>query len=263
MVRQQLHVFVRKLLAVELLDAVGQQATVQPDEVLFGQFADERRDVFVLDVGIRIVFRAGRRIRGVAVVDQKIEFFAVFAVFGVLLPVEHVAFRYGEVVFGHKRHLDLVLNLLDAHAVRDADAAQHGHQIVVCGVGADRKKRLADGVFDFVDRERLAFPVALDDAHFRDAHSLSVFCFSSFSGGEDSSPAACVRLRGNILYDERYFSSLIIIVSAGSFVPEECDRCRTRQVFWLAPVARLPVRQGDSGQECATRDGVYSYGNSP
>ena len=110
---QQAEVFVREFLAVHLLDAVGQQPAVEPDEVLFGQFADQRGDVLVLDVGVGIVFRTRRGVRGIAVVDQEFELFAVFAILGVLLAVEHVALGHGEIAFGHERHLDLVLYLLD------------------------------------------------------------------------------------------------------------------------------------------------------
>lgn len=66
---EQVQVFVRQFLAVHLLDAVGQQAAVQADEVCW-QLADQRGDVLIFDVGVGVVLRAGRRVRGVAVVDQ-------------------------------------------------------------------------------------------------------------------------------------------------------------------------------------------------
>ena len=171
MVFQQAEVFVREFLAVHLLDAVGQQPAVEPDEVLFGQLADECGDVLVLDVGVGVVFRSRCRVLRVAVVDQKVELFAVLAVFGVFLAVEHVALGHGEVVFGHESHLDLVLDLLDAHAVGDVHAAQDGRQVVVGGVAAHREECLADRAFDLFHRERLALAVAFDDLEFRDAHN--------------------------------------------------------------------------------------------
>ena len=170
-VAQQVEVLVGQLLAVHLADAVGEQAAVEPDEVLFGQLADECGDVLVLDVGVGVVFRSRCRVLRIAVVDQEVELFAVLAVFGVFLAVEHVALGHGEVVLGHEGHLDLVLDLLDAHAVGDVHAAQDGRQVVVGGVAAHREECLADRAFDLFHRERLALAVAFDDLEFRDAHN--------------------------------------------------------------------------------------------
>ena len=55
MVCQFVNVFVGQLLAVHLLDAVGQQAAVQADETRLGQFTDERGNVLVLHVRIGII----------------------------------------------------------------------------------------------------------------------------------------------------------------------------------------------------------------
>ena len=172
---EQAQVFVRQLLAVHLLDAVGQQTAVQADEVPLREFADQRGDVLVLDVGVGVVFRPRRGVLRVAVVDQEFEFLAVFAVLGVLLAVEHVALGHGEITLGHQGHLHLVLNLLDRHAVRDADAAQHRREVVVRGVAAHREERLADRAFDLFDRERRPFAVAFDDVNFRNAHIYPIF----------------------------------------------------------------------------------------
>ena len=175
MVFQQAEVFVREFLAVHLLDAVGQQPAVEPDEVLFGQFADQRGDVLVLDVGVGVVFRPRRGVLRVAVVDQEFEFFAVFAILGVLLAVEHVALGHGEIAFGHERHLDLVLYLLDIHAVGDMYAAEYRREVVVGGVSAYRKECLADRAFDLLERKGGALAVALDDVNFRNAHIYPIF----------------------------------------------------------------------------------------
>ena len=172
---EQVQVFVRQLLAVHLLDAVGQQAAVQADEVLLRQLADQRGDVLVFDVGVGVVFRAGRRVRGVAVVDQKFEFLAVFALFGVFLAVEHVALGHREVTLGHQRHFDLILNLFYAHAVGHVYAAQYRRDVVVGGVAADRKEGLAYGAFDFLDGKRFALAVAFYDVKFGNAHIFSCF----------------------------------------------------------------------------------------
>ena len=76
---EQTQVFVRQLLAVHLLDAVGQQTAVQADEVPLREFADQRGDVLVLDVGVGVVFRSRCRVLRIAVVDQEVELFAVLA----------------------------------------------------------------------------------------------------------------------------------------------------------------------------------------
>ena len=151
------------------------------DEVLLGQLADERGDVLVLDVGVGVVLRARRGVRGVAVVGQEAQLLALLALLGVLLAVEHVALRHGEVALGHEGYLHLVLNLLDGHAVGDVHAAQHGREVVVRGVTPDRKEGLAHGPLDLLDGERLAFAVALDDVKFRNTHgSPGVWLLSLF-----------------------------------------------------------------------------------
>ena len=86
---QQVEVLVRHLFAVHLLDFVGQQLAVQADEVRLGEFADQRGDVLVLYVRIRVVFAAGSRVRRVAVVDQETELVAYFPVFETFVAVDH------------------------------------------------------------------------------------------------------------------------------------------------------------------------------
>ena len=122
---EQFEVTVGDFFAVHLLQPVGQQAAVETDEVLLGQLADERGDVLVLDVGVGVVFRAGGGVLGLAVVHQELQLVAHFAVFGMFLPVDDVGFGHLVVAFGHQRRLDLVLNLFDGRAVRDADASQN------------------------------------------------------------------------------------------------------------------------------------------
>ena len=171
MLLEQVQVFVRQLLAVHLLDAVGQQAAVQADEVLFRQLADQRGDVLVFDVGVGVVFRAGGGVLGLAVVHQELQLVAHFAVFGMFLPVDDVGFGHLVVAFGHQRRLDLVLNLFDGRAVRDADASQNLGEHLVGGETPDREEGFGDGRTDLVDRETLAFAVALGDENFGTAHS--------------------------------------------------------------------------------------------
>ena len=155
---EQFEVTVGDFFAVHLLQPVGQQAAVETDEVLLGQLADERGDVLVLDVGVGVVFRAGGGVLGLAVVHQELQLVAHFAVFGMFLPVDDVGFGHLVVAFGHQRRLDLVLNLFDGRA--GARAPRTGD---VEGFG--------DGRTDLVDRETLAFAVALGDENFGTAHS--------------------------------------------------------------------------------------------
>ena len=160
---EQLQIAVRELLAVHLLQAVGQQAPVQADEVLLGQLADQGGDVLVLDVGVGVEFRARRRVFRFAVVQQEPQLVAHFAVFEVALAVEHEGFGHSVVLLGHERRFDLILNLLDGHPVGDADAAQDARHHLLRGETAHREEGFGHGVADFVDRERLAFAVAFGD----------------------------------------------------------------------------------------------------
>ena len=54
-------------------------------------------------------------------------------------------------------------------------AAEHRSQVVVRGVAPHREEGLADCALDFLDRERLALAVPLDDAEFRNTHSCAGF----------------------------------------------------------------------------------------
>ncbi len=172
---EQIHISVRQLLAVHGFETVGQQAAVEADEVLLGQLADERGYVLVLDIGVGVVLRAAGGVRRIAVVYQKVEFLAVVALLGVLLAVEHVALGHGVVTLGHERDLDLILNLLDAHAVRDVHAAEDLRQVLVGGVAAHGQERLSDCALDLLDRKRSALAVALDDVNLRNTHIVKFF----------------------------------------------------------------------------------------
>ena len=56
MVRQHIDVLVGECFSVHLFDAVGQQSAVQADKIGFGQFTNERGNIFVLHVGISVIF---------------------------------------------------------------------------------------------------------------------------------------------------------------------------------------------------------------
>ena len=168
---EQVKVAVRQFLAVHLADAVGQQAAVEPDEAGLGQFADEGGDVLLLDVGVGVVLAAGGRVRGRAVVDQEVQAVADFAVFGVVLPVEHVGFRHGEVALAHQRDFHLVLDFFDVHPVGNVHAAEDVGQGLFSCETAGSQESLPDGVLDLVKRERGAFTVPFDDVKVSIFHS--------------------------------------------------------------------------------------------
>ena len=52
---EQIQIAFGQSLAIHLLDAVCQEATVEADEAPFGQFADQRRDIFVFDVSVGVI----------------------------------------------------------------------------------------------------------------------------------------------------------------------------------------------------------------
>ena len=173
MVVEHLDIFVRQLFTVHLLEPVGQHTPVQADEVRFGQFADQRCHILALDIGIRIEFAAGRRIRSLAVVHQELQLVANLPVFGVFLPVEHVGFGDGIVTFGHEGYLHLVLDLLDRSAVRDADPAQDVGDDILRGETSDREECLGDRPLYLFNGEQFPFPISFDNECF---HKVSGFC---------------------------------------------------------------------------------------
>ena len=85
---QFVDIFVSELLAVHLLDALHEQATVQTYEVFLGQLTGERGDVLMLHIGVGIEFRAGGRILCLHIVGEELHLVEHFAVLLVLLPVD-------------------------------------------------------------------------------------------------------------------------------------------------------------------------------
>ena len=155
MVFEQIHVAVAQLLAVHLLDAVSEQAAVQADETLLGQLADECGYVLVLHIGVGVVFGAGGGIGGVAVVHEEAHLVGRFAVVLVLLAVEHESLGHLKMAFGHECHLHLVLDVLHAHTVAEAQPLHDAVQ----GLGVNglvlRTESLEQRSFYFFHGERL------------------------------------------------------------------------------------------------------------
>ena len=129
MVLEEIDVAVGGFLAVEGFNLVAKQTAVQADKALLGEFADERGDVLVLHVGVGVVLGAGGGVGRVAIVDEEAELVGRFAVVLMALTVEHESFCGLEVAFRHQCHLHLVLYVLHAHAVAEAQVVGDGFQL--------------------------------------------------------------------------------------------------------------------------------------
>ena len=125
-VLQQVKVAVGQLLAVELLDAVAEQTAVEAYEVRLRQLADKGGDVLVLHVGVGVILGARGRVGSLTIVDEELELVSHLAVLEMALAVEHKRFGSLVVLLLHKRHFHLVLDVLHAHAVAEAQVGHHG-----------------------------------------------------------------------------------------------------------------------------------------
>ena len=83
MVGEQVDIFLGGLLAIHLLDAVGEQTAVETDEIRLGQLAYEGGDILVLYIGVGVILRACGCIGSLAIVGEELQFFHRLAVCGV------------------------------------------------------------------------------------------------------------------------------------------------------------------------------------
>ena len=169
-VGQHVDILVGQLLAEHLLDAVGQQAAVQADEVRLGQLADERGDIFVLNVGIGVVLRTGGRIDGVHVVGEELHLLQRLAILGVLLAIDDERLGHAVVALVHQSLLHLVLDVLDGDIVMDVQVAENLRDSAQVGGLIDALERLDDGVHDLVEREAVFRAIPLRDGKVFDFH---------------------------------------------------------------------------------------------
>ena len=167
---KQAQVLVGQLLAVHFLQPLGEHSAVEADEALLGQLADERGDVLLLHVGVGVELAACGCVGRVAIINKEGKFVEHLAVFGVLLAVEHERLGYGKVLLSHQGYFYLILNLFHAHAVGYVDAAKDVGQLLLGGEGADGEECFTNGIFDFLDGERLAGAVSFNNLNFRTAH---------------------------------------------------------------------------------------------
>ena len=175
MMCQQVEIAVGELLAIHLLDAVGQQAAVEADKVRLGQFADEGGDVLVLHVGVGVVLAARGGVGGVHVVGEEPQLLHRLAVFGVTLAVEHEALGHLVVALLHQSHLHLVLDLLDGDAVVDVEVRQNLRQAPQVDGLLHRVESLEDGVHNLVERKALGLTVTFGDCKCACFHYLMCF----------------------------------------------------------------------------------------
>ena len=112
MVGEQVDIFLGGLLAIHLLDAVGEQTAVETDEIRLGQLAYEGGDILVLYIGVGVILRACGCIGSLAIVGEELQFFHRLAVFGVALAIEHKGLCHLIVAFLHQGFLHLILDVL-------------------------------------------------------------------------------------------------------------------------------------------------------
>ena len=118
---EQGDVFICQLFTEHLLDTVCQQTTIEADISCLRQFADKSSDVLLLYVCVSIVFTACSSIGCTAIIDKEVEFFQCLTILIVTRAIEHVEFGYLIVLLGHQCHFHLVLDILHADSVVDAE----------------------------------------------------------------------------------------------------------------------------------------------
>ena len=122
---QQINILVSKVLAVHLLDTVGQQTTVQTDETGLGQFAYQRGDVLVFNIGIGIILGTRSGVGCLAIVNQKVQLLHGLAVFGVTLAIQHKRLGHLVETFLHEGFLYLVLDVFHLDTFVDVEMGQY------------------------------------------------------------------------------------------------------------------------------------------
>ena len=158
---EQVEITLRSFFAVHLFETVAEQTAIQTNEIAFGKFTNERCQVFVLYIGIRVELRASGCIRCVAVIHQKTELLQSLAVFGVLVAIDNEGFGCGKESFGHQCHFHLVLDFLNAHVFCEEESVEQS--VHLCGAESSGSGfcRFDDGIFDFIERESFRLSVAL------------------------------------------------------------------------------------------------------
>ena len=153
MVGQFVDVFIGQFLAVHLFDTVGEQTTVQTDEVRLGQLAYQRGNVLVLHVGIGIVLGSRSGIDGVGVLGEEHHLLKCVAIFRMCLAIEDE--RLGHVVeaLAHQGFLYLILDVLDGNVVVNVQMAKNLGDSSKISRFFHAVESLDDGIHNLVQRE--------------------------------------------------------------------------------------------------------------
>ena len=161
MIVEQVEITLRSFLAVHFFETVAEQTAIQTNEITFGEFTDERCQVFVFHIGVGIKLRTASGICCVAVIHQETELLQSLAVFGVLVAIDNEGFGCGKESFGHQCHFHLVLDFLNAHVFCEEESVEQS--VHLCGAESSGCGfcRFDDGIFDFIERESLRLSVAL------------------------------------------------------------------------------------------------------
>ena len=172
---EQLDILVGHFLAVHVFDFIAEHAAVKTYEVRFRQLADECCNILLLDVGVSVVLASCSRILCVAIVDEEVEFVFYFTIFVMTLAVKDI--RLGDVIItlGHKSVFHLILNLFNRNSVVDADTAHDVGENLLRSEATDAEEGFLNCIFDFIDRERLALTISLDNKDLVELHATS-FC---------------------------------------------------------------------------------------
>ena len=166
MVVQHLDILVRQLLAVYLLEAVGEHAAVQTDEFDLGSSPMSVAMFLFSTFGIGVELASCRGVRSIAVLHEELQL--VRAPPDPRYAAGDKAYKLGYrvVTLGHERDLHLVLDLLDRDAVGHADPAQDVGDHVLRSETPDRKECLGDRPLNLLHRKRLPRSVPLDNECF-------------------------------------------------------------------------------------------------
>ena len=170
MVLKKINVSVGRFLSIHFLYPVAEQAAVQAYEALLGQLAYEGGNVFVLHVGIGVELRAGGRIGGIAVINEKAQLVGRFAVVLMALTVNHESLGGLEMTVGHEGHLHLILYVLHTHAVAKAQVVHNVLQRNAVHRFGHRGESLENGALYLFKRKSLCSPIALGDEKIVCAH---------------------------------------------------------------------------------------------
>ena len=173
MVGEEVDIFVSHLFAIHLFDAVDKQAAVQPDESLLRQFADERSDVLVFDIGIGVKFRPCGSILCYTIVGEELHLLECLTVFCVLLAVDDETLCHLIETLLHQCCFHLVLYVFHLDVILDVQVGDDLRHCPQIGRLVDTLECLEDGIHYLVEGEPFLRPVTLGDCEVLYFHCLA------------------------------------------------------------------------------------------